>query len=304
MPEWSVAEPGTLTFEEPVRTLRVRVVNGTVNVVGTDANTSRLEVSEMSGPPLSVTQRGGTLSVAYADLPRKDLPAWLDLTVTGRGRRRHAVVSLTVPSATRVEVGAVGAGTVISGIESGASVRGVSGDTTLVGLSGSVRAETVSGAVEAQGLTGDLRFDSISGDLTVVECAGSSVRAESVSGSMIVDLDPTAGPADVRLTSVSGEIAVRLPHPAHTEVTANTTSGSVSNDFEDLRVSGQWGAKKITGRLGSGGGRLRATTISGSIALLRRPATEEDQYRAEDADDRTGTPEPDAADAPTDKKVL
>ena len=52
---------------------------------------------------------------------------------------------------------------------------------------------------------------------------------------------------------------------------ANTASGSVSNAFEDLRVSGQWGAKRITGRLGAGSGSLKATTVSGSIALLRRP---------------------------------
>ncbi|MFH8988594.1 hypothetical protein [Streptomyces sp. NPDC017940] len=331
MPEWSVAEPGMLTFDEPVRTLRVRVVNGTVNVVGTDATSSRLEVTEMSGPPLSVTHRGGTLSVAYEDLPWKGLLEWLDPRGCGRGRRRHVVVSLTVPAWTRVEVGAIGAGAVISGIEGGAAVRGVSGDATLVGLSGSVRAETVSGDVEAQGVTGDLRFDSVSGDLTAVECSGSSVRAESVSGSMIVDLDPAMGIVDVGLMSVSGEIAVRLPHPSHTEVSANTTSGSVSNDFEDLRVSGQWGAKKITGRLGSGGGRLRATTISGSIALLRRPSTEDDLYGAQnrpgdappggfpprperpaaaaptgvqDADDPTAAPKVEAADGPTDKKVL
>jgi hypothetical protein len=101
---------------------------------------------------------------------------------------------------------------------------------------------------------------------------------------MIVDLDPTARPTDVSLTSVSGEIAIRLPHPADAEVEANTASGAVSNAFEDLRVSGQWGAKRITGRLGTGNGRLKATTVSGSIALLRRPQEEEqgdDAWEAE-----------------------
>ena len=46
-----------------------------------------------------------------------------------------------------------------------------------------MRADTVSGNVEAQAVTGDLRFNSVSGDLTVVEGAGASVRADSVSGS-------------------------------------------------------------------------------------------------------------------------
>ncbi|MFE0171647.1 DUF4097 domain-containing protein [Streptomyces sp. NPDC059002] len=317
MSEWSVAEPRKLTFDTPVTTLHVRVVNGTVNVVGTDEGSARLEVSEIEGPPLIVTQEGGTLTVAYDDLPWKGFLKWLD----HKSWRRSAVVSLAVPASAAVEVGVVGAAAMVSGIEGHAEVRGVTGRTTLVGLSGPTRVETVSGGVETQGVTGDLRFSSVSGDLTVVEAAGSSVRAESVSGSMIVDLDPAGGATDVALTGVSGEIAIRLPHPADAEVEVDTATGAVSNAFEDLRVSGQWAAKKITGRLGNGRGRLKATTVSGSIALLRRPPMEEDPYddvpleiAPEDAARPTpptdhapaDTPEPTdgPADGPTDKKVL
>lgn len=315
MSEWSVAEPQKLTFDAPVKTLHVRVVNGTVNVVGTDEVSARLEVSEIEGPPLTVTQSDGTLSVAYDDLPWKGFLKWLDR----KGWRRSAVVSLAVPAGTRVEVGVVGAGAVVSGIDGSTEVKGVTGDTTLVGLTGPVRADTVAGSVEAQGITGDLRFNSVSGDLTVFEGAGSSVRADSVSGSMIVDLDPAGAPTDIGLTSVSGEIAIRLPHPTDADVEANTASGAVSNAFEDLRVSGQWGAKRITGRLGSGSGKLKATTVSGSIAVLRRPPTEEDPYdevpltasppdpadpaAPADPADSTDTSATDDA-APTDKKVL
>ncbi|MYU24336.1 DUF4097 domain-containing protein [Streptomyces sp. SID8352] len=275
MPEWSVAEPGKLTFDEPVARLRVRVVDGTVNVMGVEEGSARLEVSELEGPPLVVTQQGDTLTVSYEDLPWKDFLKWLD----GGGRRRSAVVSLAVPAHTRVEVGVVGAAAVVSGIGGRTEVRGVSGDSTLVGLSGPVRAETVTGSVEAQALTGDLRFSSVSGDLTVVEAGSSSVRADSMSGSMIVDIAGSGGPADIGLNSVSGEIAIRLPHAGDARVEANSASGSVSSTFEDLRVSGQWGTKRITGRLGTGLGRLKATTVTGSIALLRR-----------DDEDTPGTP--------------
>ncbi|MFC7893461.1 DUF4097 domain-containing protein [Streptomyces sp. NPDC057381] len=318
MSEWSVAEPRKLTFDESVSELQVRIVHGTVNVVGTDEGSARLEVSEIEGPPLIVTQQDGVLTVAYEDLPWKGFLKWLDR----KGWRRNAVVSLAVPTSTRVEVGVVGAAAVVSGLEGRAEVKGVFGDTTLVSLTGPVRADTVSGNVEAQALSGDLRFNSVSGDLTVVE-AGSSVRADSVSGSMVVDLDTTGGPTDISLNSVSGEIAIRLPQPADAKVEANTASGSVSNAFEDLRVTGQWGAKRITGRLGAGNGRLKATTVSGSIALLRRPATEEAPWE-EDAPDPASGPVGDAqddsgdnsasgrdhgatgapADSTTDKKVL
>ncbi|WP_030339109.1 DUF4097 family beta strand repeat-containing protein [Streptomyces sp. NRRL S-1022] len=271
MSEWSVTESQKLTFDAPVRELRVRIVNGTVNVVGTDDPVARLEVSELEGPPLVVTRTRSTLTVAYDDLPWRGFLKWFDR----KGWRRSAVVSLAVPADTRVEVGVVGAAAVVSGIRGPAVIKGVTGDTTLVGVSGPVRADTVSGNLEAQAVTGDLRFQSVSGDLTVVEGSGTSVRADSVSGSMIVDLDPD-GPTDIGLTSVSGEIAVRLPHPADTKVEANTASGTISNAFDGLRVHGQWGAHKVTGRLGAGTGRLRATTVSGSIALLSRPSRDDE----------------------------
>lgn len=291
MSEWSVAEPRKLTFDDPVTALHVRVVNGTVNVVGTDEGSARLEVSELEGPPLLVTQQDGTLTVAYEDLPWKGFLKWLDR----KGWRRSAVVTLAVPAGTSVEVGVVGAAAVVSGMENRVAVKGVTGDTTLVRIAGPVRVETVSGSLEAQAVTGDLRFNSVSGDLTVVEASGCSVRAESVSGSMIVDLDPRGTPTDVQLSNVSGEIAIRLPHPADAEVEANTASGTVSSAFEDLRVSGQWGAKKITGRLGAGNGKLKAMTVSGSIAMLRRPTAEDEPHE----DGSSAAPE-----TPTDKKVL
>jgi Putative adhesin len=297
MSVWSVAEPQKLVFDAPVTALQVRIAGGTVNVVGTDGGSPSLQVSSLSGPPLTVTQKGGTVTVAYDDLPWQNFLKWLDR----KSWQRSAVVSLAVPTGTRVEVGVVTASAVVTGIEGATEVQGISGDTTLVGLSGEVRAHTVSGSVEAQGMTGDLRFHSVSGDLTVVEGAGGSVRGDSVSGSMIVDVASAHGgpherPTEVNVTSVSGEIAVRLPHSADTRVEANTASGTLSNAFDDLHV-GNWG-RKMTGQLGQGTGRLRVCTVSGAIALLRRPASAQDPHEP-------GPPGPDPQPAgPIDKKVL
>lgn len=78
MSEWSVAEPGKLTFDDPLTSLHVRIVNGTVNVMGTEDSTARLEVSGIEGPPLTVTHKNGTLTVAYDDLPWRGFLKWLD----------------------------------------------------------------------------------------------------------------------------------------------------------------------------------------------------------------------------------
>jgi hypothetical protein len=270
MSERTVTEPEKFVFDEPIDTLNVRIVNGAINVVGIDEGPSRVEISEIHGAPLKVELHGGTLTVSYEDLQWKGLLKWWDR----KGWERHAVVSLAVPQHTKVAVGVVGANAVVSGISGHTSVQGVNGDTTLVGLTGAVKANTVGGSVEAQSLSGDLRFSTVSGDLTVVDGSGSEVKADSVSGNMVLDLDPSSG-ARVQLTTVSGEVAIRIPEPGDAEVDANTTSGNVFCAFDELKVSGDWGAKRITGRIGSGSARLKATSVSGSLTLLRRPPLED-----------------------------
>lgn len=262
-------------------------------------------MTEVDGPPLYVVQDGGTLTVSYEDLPwngsqgfkqwieAKPWKAWSGSASGRKAWERSASFTLTVPAATQVRVAAVDATAFVSGISGGTDVNGVSGDATLVGLSGRVKAHTVSGSVEAQSVTGDLGFHSVSGGLTVVDGAGVSVRADSVSGDMLIDLDlgPAAErPVDIALNSVSGQVAIRLPHPADARVEANTATGGVSNAFEDLRVSGQLGAKRITGTLGTGAGdpaghhRLRRHRAAAPPAVRRgRPRPRSPRARQEGA---------------------
>lgn len=270
MPGWSVSEPQRISFEEPVRRLRVRTVSGKVNVVA-GAGPARLEVSRVEGAPLQVELAHGELSVGYADQSWKDF-SWKSLSalVDKFRQKRVAVISLVVPPETAVEVGAVSSDNVLSGLAGPVRVGTASGDVTLVGLTGPAEATTVSGAVEAHGGSGDLRTNTVSGSLTVLAGSGGLLRAKGVSGPMTVDLlRPLRG--DVELTNVSGDVAVRLPAPADAQVHAETTSGDVSSSFDQLTVGGLWAGRRITGTLGQGTGKLRITTVSGSVAVLRRP---------------------------------
>ncbi len=256
----------------------------------------------------------GTLSIGYRDVPWQNFLRWID----GKSWNGRAAVTVAVPAGARVEVGVVGACAVVSGITGGTDLRSVSGDSTLVGLDGGVRADTVSGLIEAQAVTGDLSFKSVSGDLTLLDGSGSRVRADSVTGDMVLDLAPSDGNTNLSLTTVSGEVALRLPAGTHARVEANVTRGPLSNDFDELRITEQWGAKRISGTLGTGGGLVKATTVSGALALLRRPAPEDiDEPGGGVRSPQEGPPGPgdtpappttpreaDAHPAPTDREVL
>ncbi|MEU3194493.1 DUF4097 family beta strand repeat-containing protein [Streptomyces sp. NPDC006992] len=286
---WEITTPQRIEFDDPVTELQVRVVGGTVNVVGTQEPTTRVEIGKVKGPPLRVRREGGRLVLAYDDLPWRGFLKWLDR----KGWRREVEVSVQVPAHAELSVGVVTAGAVVSGVRGRTRVAGVSGDTTLVGLCGPVAADTVSGSVETQRLSGSLRFSTVSGDLTCIDASADQIRADSVSGAMILDLASPRGdrPADIRLSSVSGELALRLPDDADLTVDAHTTGGAVSSAFDNLHTGG-WGDHRITGTLGTGRGALHAVNVSGGLALLRRPPGE----AAENGADPAGPgPDPGAA---------
>ena len=146
--------------------------------------------------------------------------------------------------------------------------RAVSGEITLAGLGGTADAETISGSIEASGVSGDLSAGTVSGDLTVAE-GGGSVRAHTVSGAIALDLE-ASGERDIQLSSVSGDLTVRLPGASDIQVALQSTSGQVASAFDELALDRTPGRHAAEGRLGAGTGRLRATSTSGHVALLRR----------------------------------
>ncbi|HSA53675.1 MAG TPA: DUF4097 family beta strand repeat-containing protein [Yinghuangia sp.] len=269
MSRWTVAAPQVLDFE-PVRVVRVRTVAGIVDVVGTDGP-ARMEVTSIEGPPLDIrhNRSAAELSVGYDDLATRSPKARFGR----RSRERSCAVSLAVPWDCTIDLGVVSAHTTVSGVHGGVTVRSVAGGVTLVGLTGAVDVGTVAGNVEAEALAGDVQVGTVTGDLTLVEGTGGRVRAHSVSGAMVMDLD-AFGRNDVQLSTVSGALTVRLPHDGDVDVDVRSSGGTVGSAFAGLNVRSGFGTSRLVGTLGEGTGRLRINSASGDVALLRRPAPE------------------------------
>ncbi|MER7751248.1 DUF4097 family beta strand repeat-containing protein [Kitasatospora sp. NPDC097643] len=281
MNQWTVEGPERITVEDAVRALHVRVIDGTVNVVAAEGP-ARLEVTELRGDPLHVTLVDGVLTVTYKDINSwGEFGDWLKSVNSVKGflssfkRKRVAGVTLTVPAGTDVKVGTVAAGTTVSGVSGHVSVQSASGDATLVGLTGRTDANTITGDVDAQSVAGQLKVNSVSGQLTVVAGRADKVQANAVTGAVTLDLD-VAGPADVKVTTVSGPVVIRIPSLADAKVEAGSTSGDLSSSFDELKLNSAWGAKKLSGQLGDGRGKLAVTTVSGAVTVLRRPEPEDD----------------------------
>ena len=136
-------------------------------------------------------------------------------------------------------------------IPAGASldeVKLVSGDIDIKDVGGEVRVSTVSGDVSAQGIKGRAEISSVSGDVKVTFNRASS---------------------RMKLHSVSGNVVASLPSDASVEVSANTVSGDISNEFGLEVEHGRYVGHHLTGRIGNGEGSLVLHSVSGEIRLRR-----------------------------------
>jgi Putative adhesin len=261
MARWTIEAPTSLDLDD-VTQLRVRLIAGSVAVLATDGKPT-LDVSSITGDPLDVTHEDGVLTITHENLTWEGLLKWL------RPQRHSATVTVTVPRKCPTQVGVVSATAVMSGISARASVKSVSGGITLDGVTGDVDANTVSGALEAQGLNGKLNFNTVSGDLTVAEGWLERLDANAVSGDVTadIDLDPLGG---MQVTTVSGEVTLRLPAEADARVNLHSISGDVRSEFAELTHATAPASHRVSGSLGAGSGQVSVTTMSGRVILLRR----------------------------------
>jgi hypothetical protein len=263
MSRWTVDAPMSLDFDD-VNALQVRLIAGTVAVMATDDRPS-VTVSEITGRPLQVGYDGGTLTIAYEALSWERLLDWL------KPLHDTAAVTVTVPSDCPIQLGVVSASAVVCGLSSGASVKGVSGEITLDGVAGDVQADTVSGALEGRDVDGTVRFKSVSGDLTLADGSLSLLEADNINGQIAADVSLAAAGA-MRISTISGDVTLRLPADSDASVRLHSTSGNVSSEFDSLRTSISPASHTVSGNVGGGSGRVSVNSVSGAVTLLRRPS--------------------------------
>jgi DUF4097 and DUF4098 domain-containing protein YvlB len=199
-------------------------------------------------------------------------------------RRRHQVdVSVAVPVDARTELHLVDGTVIASGLRRETHVDVTSGRITLMGLGGRTVAKLVSGPVEALGVADDLTMETVSGELILADSPAERVHARAVSGSITCDLDNPRR-SEIRLGTTSGSVTVRVREDSDLTVHLHTTSGRITSAFPGLRSGdGPPWTKDAQGVLGAGEGKLFASTTSGSIALLSRPAPDPEDAEPEDA---------------------
>ncbi len=132
-------------------------------------------------------------------------------------------------------------------------------------------ARNVNGDVDADGLQGAVEGYTVNGSVRVATAG--SVRANTVNGSIDASMGRTDSPDGATFKTVNGEITLHLPASVNADLHLSSVNGRIRTDLPvTLRGSfgSEFGPKRLDGALGNGGQRLEASTVNGSISLLKR----------------------------------
>lgn len=281
---WVVAGPQVIEVED-VRSLRVGLVGGRVDVVAhadPAATGARLEVHGVDGRPLEVGLTDGELRVGYAFT----LGGWEGFVEKFRNfqDKDRADVHVAVPAAVLARIGTVSADGLVAGLREDAHVSTVSGSMVVDDVHGRLTVHTVTGEVVVRAHVGDLRFQTVSGEIAASGDL-TLVQGSAVSGA--VSLDVGAGTSSLTVTTVAGDLTVRVPDGAGLQVRAQSVSGRLVVDGVEHKGAGP-GQRTVDVDAGEGGCFLSATTVTGHVTVLRSHAADAPQDAPRDAPVPTG----------------
>lgn len=214
-------------------------------------------------------------------------PSHIDIGTRGaRGHTRHARVEVTVPHGTRVTVAnqsgdvtvrdtrgeldltTTSGDVIIEDVATRVVFTTMSGDVEVRRVEGLVRGESMSGEILLEDIRGDVDLETVSGDLSMRNVRSSSVRAESVSGSLeYAGVTERGGRYD--FASHSGDVRLVLPQSLGAMIAVETFSGTIDSDFPITLQPGQRHGKQYEFQMGDGGARIGASSFSGGIYLQR-----------------------------------
>jgi DUF4097 and DUF4098 domain-containing protein YvlB len=128
-----------------------------------------------------------------------------------------------------------------------------------------VIAKSVNGGVSVAQARGPVDASTVNGSVIVSTSEG-PVNASTVNGSVTARMDKVSGNEEMTFSTVNGTVRVEVPRDFDADVRFDTMNGSISSDFP-IRLTGRFGPRHAEGTIGSGGRRIRAKSVNGSVIL-------------------------------------
>jgi DUF4097 and DUF4098 domain-containing protein YvlB len=151
----------------------------------------------------------------------------------------------------------------------GAEVRASSGngEVSVLGAGGRVDASSGNGDIKVSDAKGDVSVSSGNGDLSVGTTKG-PVSASTGNGRIDVKMETLTEPGDMEFSTGNGSINLTLPANLSAEVIADVSLRNFETDFP-MQLPGHFSGRRIQGKIGEGGRRIKMSTGNGSVTLRK-----------------------------------
>ena len=260
--KWVVTGPKVIDLEL-VRSVKISLIGGKIDVIAHDEPGARVEVHSVSGKDLKVSIDGDVLEI---DHPQLRWDNFIDVFKSFKGTAK-ADISIMIPRDSKLKFGVVNAGALISGLRTDARINSVSGDIVIDDIVGDLDINTVNGEISVSDQQGVLNAHTVTGDITVTG-ALRKFSADGVSGAVFLDL--TGVPEEISNNTVSGDLTIRLDQETAARFTLNSVSGTLQVDSTTTRGTRGRGFNHTAGTLDGRWVEVRANSVSGDITSVRR----------------------------------
>ena len=270
--KWLIQPGETKTIDvDVVRSLKVGLIGGQIDIIGHDEGGARIEVHSVSGRDLKIVVDGDRLEI---DHPQLRWDNFIEVFKTMRSSAK-ADVSVMVPRDVALKFGVVSASALVSGLTTDAKLSTVSGDVVVDDVTGDLELNSVNGELSARNHRGRITAHTVSGDVTATGDIP-AFTVDGVSGDIMVDI--TGTPDAISSNTVSGDLTVRIPEAIGARYQVNTVSGKMQLDSAFMRTSPGRTISGTTGTLDGSWVELNANSVSGSVSVLRStPAASKEQ---------------------------
>lgn len=140
------------------------------------------------------------------------------------------------------------------------------GRVEITNVTGPLNATTHNGKVTAEQASGTIELHTHNGSVICREVSGDT-QLKTHNGSIKVYYSEDApSVCDISLITYNGGIDLMTPSNFSGEVEASTNNGSINTELP-ITVSGKLSKRRLTGKIGTGQGRLHLETHNGSIRI-------------------------------------
>ena len=216
------------------------------------------------GGEVQVTNRNGAITVTAADGDTVEVRAERTVTAPTEAAARDLLPKVEIREDIRpdhVELQTAGVSGILINV-SWAVHYHVRAPRTSV-----VRVRSGNGAVDVNGFSGRVIASSANGGLNVSALAGGA-EIRSTNGDVHADF-ARIGADLIEVRATNGQVRATLPADAHANLLATATNGRVEVDGLTIEPMGEQTARRVRGRLGTGGTPIELTATNGNITVTR-----------------------------------